>query len=86
MSSFHGTSRTRHRGLGLLANRNFALLWAGDVLSELGSQATAVATPLLVLALTGSPAKAGVVGLARSLAYPLTPLPAGASIAGIAAG
>jgi MFS family permease len=33
--------------------------------------------PLLVLALTGSPAKAGILGLARSLAYPLTPLPAG---------
>ena len=34
--------------------------------------------PLLVLAVTGSPAKAGVVGVARSLAYPLTPFPAGA--------
>jgi MFS family permease len=36
-----------------------------------------VAMPLLALALTGSPAKAGLVGLARSLAYPLTALPAG---------
>jgi MFS family permease len=42
-----------------------------------GSQATSVAMPLLVLALTGSPAKAGLVGFARALAYPLTPLPAG---------
>lgn len=73
---------TRHsddsgRGLRLLATRNFTLLWTGDVLSELGSQATTVAMPLLVLALTGSPAKAGIVGLARSVAYPLAPLPAG---------
>jgi MFS family permease len=34
---------------GLLANRNFTLLWTGDVLSGLGSQATSVAMPLLVL-------------------------------------
>jgi MFS family permease len=61
----------------LLANRNFALLWIGDVLSEFGSQATAVAMPLLVLSLTGSPAKAGLVAFARSIAYPLSPLPAG---------
>ncbi len=61
----------------LLANRNFTLLWVGDVLSGLGSQATQVAMPLLVLSLTGSPAKAGIVGFARSLAYPLSTLPAG---------
>jgi MFS family permease len=65
------------RGTGLLINRRFTLLWMGDALSEVGSQATSVAMPLLVLALTGSPAKAGLVGLARSLAYPLAPLPAG---------
>lgn len=77
MPSSQGPARTAGRGAGLLANRNFTLLWMGDALSEVGSQATSVAMPLLVLALTGSPAKAGLVGLARSLAYPLTPLPAG---------
>jgi len=67
-----------HDGSGrLLANRNFTLLWVGDVVSGFGSQATTVAMPLLVLSLTGSPAKAGIVGFARSLAYALTPLPAG---------
>lgn len=71
------SSRAPDHGGRLLVNRNFTLLWVGDVLSELGSQATTVAMPLLVLALTGSPAKAGIVGFARSLAYPLTPLPAG---------
>lgn len=77
MSSSRGASARSRAGGALFANRNFTLLWTGDVLSELGSQATAVAMPLLVLALTGSPARAGLVGLARSLAYPLTPLPAG---------
>ncbi len=77
MSSSQGRASPAGRGAGLSANRNFTLLWVGDALSEVGSQATSVAMPLLVLALTGSPAKAGLVGLARSLAYPLTPLPAG---------
>ncbi len=65
------------RGGGLFENRNFTLLWVGDVLSEVGSQASSVAMPLLVLALTGSAAQAGIVGFARALAYPLSPLPAG---------
>lgn len=61
----------------LLRNRDFTLLWAGDVVSGLGSEASLIAMPLLVLSLTGSPTKAGVVGFARSLAYPVTTLPAG---------
>ncbi|MGA9857336.1 MAG: MFS transporter [Solirubrobacteraceae bacterium] len=78
MSSSQGVAvPAAGRRAGLLANRNFTLLWVGDALSEVGSQATSVAMPLLVLALTGSPADAGLVGLARSLAYPLAPLPAG---------
>lgn len=80
MPCSHGHLAARDRGSRLLVNRNFTLLWTGAVLSELGSQATVVAMPLLVLALTSSPAKAGIVGLARSLAYPLTPLPAGALV------
>lgn len=61
----------------LAKNRNFTLLWAGEMFSEVGSQMTTIAMPLLVLALTGSPAKAGLVGFARTLAYPLVALPAG---------
>jgi MFS family permease len=53
------------------------LVWAGQALSELGSQVSTVAYPLLVLALTQSPAKAGVVGLAATLPLPLLALPAG---------
>jgi hypothetical protein len=61
----------------LLRSRNFTLLWTGDALSQLGSQAATVALPLLVLSLTGSAAQAGLVGFARSVAYPLSSLPAG---------
>ena len=53
------------------------LLWTGEALSALGSQVSLVAYPLLVLALTGSPAKAGIVGFARQLPIALLALPAG---------
>jgi MFS family permease len=53
------------------------LVWAGQGVSELGSQISTVAYPLLVLALTHSPAKAGLVGLAATLPLPLLALPAG---------
>jgi predicted MFS family arabinose efflux permease len=53
------------------------LLWGGQALSELGSQASTVAYPLLVLALTGSPAKAGIVGFAKFVPLPLLALPSG---------
>jgi MFS family permease len=53
------------------------LLWSGQTLSELGSQISLVAYPLLVLALTGSPAKAGVVGFAKTLPIAALALPAG---------
>jgi MFS family permease len=47
------------------------------MLSQVGSQATTVVLPLLVLSLSGSAAQAGLVGFARALALPLTALPAG---------
>ena len=40
------------------------LLLSGRLLSTIGSQATSIAYPLLVLAVTHSPAKAGLVGFA----------------------
>ena len=61
----------------LIGNRDFRLLWAGETLSELGSQSAMVAYPLLVLSLTGSPTKAGAVGLAKWLPLALFSLPAG---------
>ena len=61
----------------LRRNRDYMLVWAGQGVSELGSQISTVAYPLLVLALTHSPAKAGLVGLAATLPLPLLALPAG---------
>jgi hypothetical protein len=49
----------------LWRNREFVLLQTGQLLSTAGTQSTAIAYPLLVLALTQSPAKAGAVAFAR---------------------
>jgi predicted MFS family arabinose efflux permease len=61
----------------LKRNRDFVLLQVGQALSAVGSQATAVAYPLLTLAVTGSAWKAGVAGFAAALPTPLVALPAG---------
>lgn len=62
----------------LRANRDFQLLWAGQAVSGLGSRVSAIGYPLLVLALTGSPALTGVVGFVGTLPYIVFQLPAGA--------
>ncbi len=53
------------------------LLQIGQLLSEAGTQSTSIAYPLLVLALTGSAAKAGTVSFARTLPWALLALAAG---------
>ena len=63
--------------LPLHRNRDFVLLWSGQAVSMLGSQVATVAYPLLVLAMTHSPAQAGVVGFAATLPHLLIQLPAG---------
>lgn len=62
----------------LWKNRDFQLLWAGQAISVLGSRVSQIAYPLLVLAMTGSPATAGLVGFLGTLPYILFQLPAGA--------
>src|SRR5215475_12117784 len=62
----------------LRGNRNFRLLWIGQVLSDLGTQVGSLAYPLLVLALTQSALIAGAVGRAASAASCAVGLPAGA--------
>src|ERR1700722_7044562 len=62
----------------LRRNRDFQLVWGGQAISLLGSQTSKIAYPLLVLAMTGSPARAGIAGFAALLGYLLWPLPAGA--------
>ena len=61
----------------LRRNRDFVLLQTGQLLSNIGTRLTSIAYPLLVLGLTGSPAKAGFVLFARSLPHALFALPAG---------
>jgi MFS family permease len=61
----------------LRRNRDFMLLQTGQLLSNTGTQATSIAYPLLVLALTHSPAKAGLVSFARALPAAFLGLPAG---------
>ena len=53
------------------------LLQLSQLVSSGGSQITAIAYPLLVLSLTGSSAKAGIVAFARLLPAALFALPAG---------
>lgn len=61
-------------------NRDFLLLWGGMAVSVLGSRISTIAYPLLVLALTGSPARAGLVGFLATLPYLVFQLPAGALV------
>ncbi|MFB0617916.1 MFS transporter [Streptomyces sp. AGS-58] len=64
----------------LLRNRDFVLLWQAAAVSGLGSNASSVAYPLLILALTGSPADAGLTGFITLLPQLLFQLPAGALV------
>src|SRR6266436_6068416 len=64
----------------LRRNRDFILLWSGQAVSTIGTRVSSLAYPLLVLALTHSPAKAGIVGFAQALPYMLFYLPAGALV------
>src|SRR6266446_3916665 len=60
--------------------KNFMLLWSGQLASWMGTEVSGIALPLVVLALTGSPAKAGMVAAIRGLTYVIWSLPAGALV------
>ena len=64
----------------LRKNRDFILLQSGQVLSTIGSESTVIAYPLLVLAMTHSPAKAGIVGFARVAPWGVFGLVAGLAV------
>jgi MFS family permease len=61
-------------------NRNYTLLWTGQAVSEIGFSTAMIAFPLLVLALTGSPAASGLVLGADAAAQLIAGLPAGALV------
>ncbi len=76
-----GPAARRHPpSSSLRRNRNFLLLFGGQLVSAIGSQVSQLAFPLLILAITGSPAQAGLLGAMRGLAYVLFGLPAGAYV------
>ncbi|MBV9712519.1 MAG: MFS transporter [Ktedonobacteraceae bacterium] len=68
------------RPLPLWRNRDFLLLISGQGISAIGTQVSQFAFPLLILALTHSPAQTGLITALRGLPYALFSLPAGALI------
>jgi hypothetical protein len=61
----------------LWRNREFNLLWVSQLFSDVGNATSALAVPLLVLALTASPVQAGLVGTVGLIATVVCRLPAG---------
>src|SRR5579883_1078221 len=74
------SQRGAARPTPLWRNRDYLLLWSGQAISSVGSSASGLALPLLILGLTQSPAQAGLAGALRSLAYLVLGLPAGALV------
>lgn len=64
----------------LRKNRDFTILWSGQLVSTIGSEVSSLAFPLLVLAVTHSPLRAGIVGFANALPNLFFYLPAGALV------
>ncbi len=64
----------------LWRNRDFLLITGGQAVSLMGSQVSQLAFPLLMLALTRSPAQAGFMAAVRGLPFALLCLPAGALV------
>lgn len=68
---------TTSPGRLLGGNRDFTLMWSGQVISALGSTTSMITYPLLVLALTKSPALAGVTMAVRMVVALVAGLPGG---------
>lgn len=64
----------------LWRQREYMLLWGSQVVSTFGASASGIIYPLLILALTGSPAQASWAAALRILPYLLLSLPVGALI------
>ena len=66
--------------LPLWRQQEFRLLWGAQVVSTLGSHAVGIVVPLLILALTNSPAAVGLASALGVIPYLLLVLPVGALI------
>jgi predicted MFS family arabinose efflux permease len=60
--------------------RDFRLVWFGQTMSDFGNGISQLAYPLLMLAITGSPAAAGMLAATRALPYLFLGLIAGALV------
>lgn len=76
----NGKTITPKKPRALWFNRDYMLLWSGQIVSNVGTQVSQLAFPLLILAITRSPAQAGFAGALRALPYIIFSLPAGALI------
>jgi MFS family permease len=72
------TAASVPRPVPLRRNKDFRMLWTGQLLSDTGTQTGGLAYPLLILALTHSAVLAGVAGTARAITLTCLQLPAGA--------
>src|SRR5262249_8718606 len=66
--------------LSLWRNSDYMLLWSGQVVSTLGTTASTIVYPLLILAMTNSPASAGIASALGAAPYIVFSLPVGALI------
>ncbi|HEV8191015.1 MAG TPA: MFS transporter [Ktedonobacterales bacterium] len=80
MPEAHSKGRGSAQPRSLWRNRDFLLLWSGQTVSIFGTYVSRLALPLLVLALTHSPAQAGLLTAVELLPYLLLSLPAGALV------
>src|SRR5437773_10204840 len=64
----------------LWRNRDYMLLWSGQVVSVLGSRLSEIVFPLLAWDMTGSPVPAGILLACYKVPLVLFSLPAGALI------
>jgi MFS family permease len=71
----------RRFGVGLIGrNRDYTLLWSGQMISAVGSQVSLLALPILIFSITRSPAATGIASALRGVPYVLLMLPAGALV------
>lgn len=71
------TNASSHRSKSLWRNRDYMLLWSGQALSDCGGAISVLAFPLLMLAVTHSPAQVGFVAALRALPATILSLFAG---------
>src|SRR6266487_3419988 len=75
-----GEEVVSQKPIPLWHNHDYLLLWLGQAVSSLGTGISQLAFPLLILALTRSPATAGFAAALERVPYVLFSLPAGALV------